>query len=491
MNVKAVVSATVIVVAIVATVQLADVLAAERPAVKMIFDTDMGSDIDDVGALAELHCLAKNGEVEILGCIYSSGKSPYGGPMCDLINTYFGCSDIPIGANHFHDFGDPNNNFAQRLASRTDIYHHDLDKAEDIPDMLDVYKSLLRKEEDKSIVIVTVGHPIALYHLMRDPEGARLANSRVDKWIAMGPLWNFSGPDQQIEPLVEDLLARWKRPFYLSPAGQNVITGYRLVPLLPKNDPVRESYRDFIGRNCLVVGRPSWDQIAVLFAVRPELFKVTAVGSTIRDREGTWGFRWASEPDRPNHFLVEPKLSPDKLGPYIEDLMTRGRVLAKESALAAHQIPGVIQAEEYDRGAEGAAYHDTSAKNEGGQLRADGVDIGPGDGNWFCHAVGWTRDGEWLRYTTDIAKGTYTIELHVASGSSDPGVVTLELNDTEIARFVVAKTGGSDQWKTLQVHDVALPGVTHGALKLSIAKGGIKIDWLRFRLRQSDEPRQQ
>lgn len=456
---------------------------ADQKPVKLIFDTDMGSDIDDVGALAVLHYLAKKGEVEILGCIYSSGKSPYGGPMCDLINTFFGSADIPVGVNHFHDFGDPNNNFAHRLAGRTDVYHHDLGKAEDIPDMIDVYKSLLSKEDDESVVIVTVGHPIGLYHLMRDTEGARLGNAKVDKWIAMAPLWNFSGPDKQIEPLAEDLLARWKRPFYLSPVGQEVITGHRLVPLLPRDDPVRESYRDFIGRNCLVVGRPSWDQIAVLFAVRPELFDVTSVGSTIRDPKSTWGFRWSSEPNRSNHFLVEPKLGPEKMGAYIEDLMTRGRLQAKESAPAAHQIPGLIQAEEYDQGAAGIAYHDTSAKNEGGQLRPDGVDIGPGDGNWFCHAVGWTRDGEWLRFTTDIAKGSYTIELHVASSSSDPGVVTLEVNDTEIARFDVAETGGSDQWKTLDVRNVDLPHVTRGVLKMRIKGGGFKIDWLRFRMR--------
>jgi hypothetical protein len=45
---------------------------------RIIFDTDMGSDCDDAGALAVLHVYADRGLAEIVGCIYSSGKVPYG-----------------------------------------------------------------------------------------------------------------------------------------------------------------------------------------------------------------------------------------------------------------------------------------------------------------------------------------------------------------------------------------------------------------------------
>ena len=64
---------------------------------KIIFDTDMESDCDDVGALAMLHSLADNGEAEILGTMVCS-LNPWSVPTVDAINTYFHRPDIPIGA---------------------------------------------------------------------------------------------------------------------------------------------------------------------------------------------------------------------------------------------------------------------------------------------------------------------------------------------------------------------------------------------------------
>ena len=55
--------------------------------VKIIFDTDMGSDCDEVGALALLNVYAKKGKAEIPGCIYSSGKVPFGAGVIDAVNT--------------------------------------------------------------------------------------------------------------------------------------------------------------------------------------------------------------------------------------------------------------------------------------------------------------------------------------------------------------------------------------------------------------------
>lgn len=72
----------------------------------VILDTDMGSDCDDVGALALLHEYANKGDTEILGVIYSSGAVPYGAGVIDAINRYYNHSDVPIGANYDTSFGD-------------------------------------------------------------------------------------------------------------------------------------------------------------------------------------------------------------------------------------------------------------------------------------------------------------------------------------------------------------------------------------------------
>ncbi|MGB3618265.1 MAG: nucleoside hydrolase, partial [Catalinimonas sp.] len=63
----------------------------------VVFDTDFGPDYDDVGALAVLHALADRGEAEILATIASNGH-PLVAPSLDVVNTWFGRPDLPIGA---------------------------------------------------------------------------------------------------------------------------------------------------------------------------------------------------------------------------------------------------------------------------------------------------------------------------------------------------------------------------------------------------------
>ena len=69
---------------------------AAGPPVKVIFDTDMAGDVDDVGALAVLHAMADLGEAEILAVGISSRNEDVG-PVVDAINTWYGRPDIPIG----------------------------------------------------------------------------------------------------------------------------------------------------------------------------------------------------------------------------------------------------------------------------------------------------------------------------------------------------------------------------------------------------------
>ena len=60
---------------------------ASDPPVKVLFDSDMGSDCDDAGALALLHAYADEGRAEIIGCVYSSGKVPYRAAVIEAINV--------------------------------------------------------------------------------------------------------------------------------------------------------------------------------------------------------------------------------------------------------------------------------------------------------------------------------------------------------------------------------------------------------------------
>ena len=60
----------------------------------VIFETDMCTDVDDVGALAVLHALADSGEAEILAISFNEVHPSAADAIC-AINTWYNRDDIP------------------------------------------------------------------------------------------------------------------------------------------------------------------------------------------------------------------------------------------------------------------------------------------------------------------------------------------------------------------------------------------------------------
>jgi hypothetical protein len=103
--------------------------------VKVLFDSDMGSDCDDAGALALLHSYADEGRAEIIGCVYSSGRVPYGAAIIEAINVYYGRPDIPVGAAHDDDVGDTVDKMtAEKLARDRAAFGHRIVDNRDAPE---------------------------------------------------------------------------------------------------------------------------------------------------------------------------------------------------------------------------------------------------------------------------------------------------------------------------------------------------------------------
>src|SRR6476659_1934898 len=72
-----------------------------RTAVPIIFDTDMGPDYDDTGAITLLHAFADSGEAKILATMASTSYEGVAGVL-NVFNTYFKRPDIPIGIPKEH-----------------------------------------------------------------------------------------------------------------------------------------------------------------------------------------------------------------------------------------------------------------------------------------------------------------------------------------------------------------------------------------------------
>ncbi len=124
-----------------------------------------------------------------------------------------------------------------------------------------------------------------------------------------------------------------------------------------------------------------------------------------------------------------------------------------KSAIA---IPGIIQAENFDKGGEGLTYHDSDSKDEGdAKYRTDneGVDLVKGNNG---NAIGYTAKDEWTEYTINVKDpGKYAFEATVSSGASNSGFSIGLVKDgkvTVIGKVNVPKTGDNSwsNYKTVK-----------------------------------------
>ena len=117
-----------------------------------------------------------------------------------------------------------------------------------------------------------------------------------------------------------------------------------------------------------------------------------------------------------------------------------------------------MQAENFDDGGQNLAYYDASPGNSGTPYRTTDVDVGttddPNNGGFY---VGWTRVGEWLKYTVDVTQGgTYTLTVRVANAGTGARF-RLEVDGTDVTgSILVPNTGGWDRWQTVSVPGVVL-----------------------------------
>src|ERR1700733_1573118 len=138
------------------------VRAGERASVPVILDTDIASDVDDVGAVAVLHALANRGEAKILAmgvCV----KNPWS-PLClSALNSWFGRPEIPIGVVKGRALSDQSK-YARAIAQE---FPHELKRTDDAVDAALLYRQVLAKQQDGSVVMVSIGPLTNLSNLLK------------------------------------------------------------------------------------------------------------------------------------------------------------------------------------------------------------------------------------------------------------------------------------------------------------------------------------
>lgn len=144
------------------------------------------------------------------------------------------------------------------------------------------------------------------------------------------------------------------------------------------------------------------------------------------------------------------------------------------------QAPGILEAEEFDTGGEGVAYHDADSDNLGNAYRTEeGVDIQSGDGNNYI--IGYIADGEWLTYTFEVKQaGEYSISLNTSS-PNDGGKVSLTIGSTKVADGVlIPKTGDWGTYDNVVVVESIELEAGKQTLRINIDKGNFNLDNIKF-----------
>ena len=163
-------------------------------------------------------------------------------------------------------------------------------------------------------------------------------------------------------------------------------------------------------------------------------------------------------------------------------LKVNGKRLPYKTVIA---IPGIIQAENFDKGGEGFTFHDKDANDEGdANYRTDneGLDLVKGNNGT---AIGYTSKDEWTEYSVNVTEpGEYSFEATCSNGSSSNGGFKISLvkgsTVTQIGTVKVTSTGGWDTYKVMEGKLTKNLAEGEQILRFTITDGNCNIDKVKF-----------
>ncbi|MBO4564744.1 MAG: endo-1,4-beta-xylanase [Bacteroidaceae bacterium] len=158
------------------------------------------------------------------------------------------------------------------------------------------------------------------------------------------------------------------------------------------------------------------------------------------------------------------------------------------------ELPGTIEAEDFDIGADGLTYHDSDTKNDGVRTyraNAGGVDIlAIEDG----YVVGHTQKGEWVEYTVNVKEaGLYKFEAIASAGAYNSSFkLTLSNYDvqedlTDDVPVQCAELGEWDNFMTVNGRMLVPLKEGKQKIRLNITGGQCHIDKIKFSRVDVDE----
>lgn len=286
----------------------------------VIFDTDMGPDIDDVLALGMLHSYQKQGVIEI-AAVTVSRKSEAGSKYSDVVNTFYGRPDIPIGMY----YGDMSYSYDDRLSyvSTADSWPNDVANSPIEPGYI-IQRRVLADAAaaGRSVIIIQTGFSGNLSDLVESSgddispkSGRELIDESVTLLSIMAGSFDLRIVEFNVEKDIESarkVFDQWPGPMAVSPFELGNAIHYPYSSITSDygwvdRHPVRTAYEfEDLGwhqDSPPFYNMKSWDLTSVIEAIEPgaDFFKTTATGTVTVDGSGQTYFSEGSG----QHYLLD------------------------------------------------------------------------------------------------------------------------------------------------------------------------------------------
>jgi pyrimidine-specific ribonucleoside hydrolase len=252
--------------------------AQDRKAVPIIFDSDMGPDYDDVGAIALLHAYADSGYAKILATIAST-KYEGVASILNIFNIYFHRGEIPVAvpggnAQVLRDW----QHWTDSLIAK---YPHNIKVNSEAWEAVGLYRKILAEQKRHSVTIVTIGFLTNLAGLLNSKadiysplDGKSLLAEKVKNLVCMAgkfPEGYEFNIDKDIKA-AQLVFTNWPTNILFSgfEIGEKIKVGLPLIRNAKiQNSPIQDVFRISIpmAREDSA-GRKSWDETAILVAVK-------------------------------------------------------------------------------------------------------------------------------------------------------------------------------------------------------------------------------
>jgi inosine-uridine nucleoside N-ribohydrolase len=304
---------------------LASPALSQAAPVKLIFDTDMGNDVDDVIALSMIHSLQKRHAVELLAVTLTKDH-PQAAAFTDAINTFYGYPDTPIGVvkngvtpepGKFNLLADEKN------PDGTFHYPHDLLSGTDAPEATGLIRNLLASQPDHSVALVQVGFFTNFARVLDSkPDthspltGRELLAKKCRVMVMMaGAFQTVQWKTQHLEynvvkdiPAAQKLERDWPTPIVWSGFEIGIAAAFPHQVIeqdlnYTSHHPLKVAY---ILYNPPPHDRPTWDPTALLYAVYPDrgYFNLSPPGHIRITDEGATIFSEDKKAQAKNRFLL-------------------------------------------------------------------------------------------------------------------------------------------------------------------------------------------